>query len=119
MGVTVPRIEVKEDPAPESKRSMWPLNAHKEAGTKVSLSLGFVGALMFGAYQLGSQRARDAETVAAEVAGQKTECALQKTACDAARSECSSSVRSITATDGRIASMQAELVTINSKLEKR
>lgn len=117
--ITKTTIRETEESPPVSNRSMWPASLHKEAGQKVPLSLGFVGALMWGAYQLGAQRATDAETIVKSVAELKSTVDQAAKDLEKSRTECGNSVKSITVIEGRIASMQAELVTISSKLEKR
>lgn len=110
-------VVIREAP-PASGRSIWPMSLHKEAGTKVSISLGFVGALMWGSYQLGSQRARDSEVVADSIEKLSRELESVSRTLGESKSECSSSVRSIAVIEGRIASIQATLVTIDSKLTR-
>lgn len=120
LGVPVtPRIE--ETPAPPSKKSMWPtkIAGMQEAKATVPVSLGFLGALLLGAYQMGSWRAADSEKVVAEMRELKTTMNETTRELREARNECKQETRSLSVIESKAGSIQAELVVLSSKLDRK
>lgn len=89
----------------------------KDATTRVSVSLGFIGALMFATYQAGMARAKDSEELSGKIGQLETTLRELKTAHESQRLECSGNARSISVTESRIGFINARLDEINSKLK--
>ena len=122
LGVKVPpppRIPIIEKPDVQPPISSRFGNVTKDATTRVSVSLGFIGALMFAAYQAGMARAKDSETLAAKIGELETRVKELETSFNSERAECQSAFRSQTVIESRLQSVQGELVQINSKIERR
>jgi hypothetical protein len=109
-------VVIKEAPPPSSSRSMWP-KGMQEAGARVPVSLGFLGAMLLGAFQLGSQRATDSEKIANEVRELKVAIAENTRELREVRDQCRMDARSLSVIETRTANTQAELVSIQSKLK--
>jgi hypothetical protein len=118
MGVTVPRIEVKEqEQPPESKRSMWPVNIHKEANIKVPVSLGFIGIMMASAFWAGDRRSVETQAIMAEVKELRAEIVKLKERAVEAEQECKLEQRQLSSIESSQSKTQAEIVQLNSRLK--
>lgn len=114
LGVELPAPEIREMTTP---KSMWPKSIQHEAGIKVSVSLGFIGILVAGAYQMGNQRAVESEKIMAEIKDLKDVIDDNTKELTEARQECRQETRSVSNIESKISNIQAEILVMQSKLK--
>lgn len=114
-------LPTKAEEPPPSKSNMWPIKiaGMQEAKATVPVSLGFLGALLLGAYQLGAQRSADTDSVVFEIRELKATVADNSRELREARAECKQETRSLAVIESKAGSIQAEIVVLQSKLDRR
>lgn len=110
-------IHEKPEPMPTPSKSMFPKAIEEASGVKVSISLFLLGAIAYGSYSLGNDRAVESAKIMEEVKELRQALKDQERTLTEARSECKNEVRSISSIESKISNIQQEIIVLNSNMK--